>query len=201
MVPISFIQPAAPASPWSPRSPFSTAEPEIQDVSMEDASPFKIDLSSITLDDKLVATGNLTRDVQSPHKPNKTRKHRRSSPSDAEDEDDDENEEDDEVGALTTIPRRRRPFQKSLSEPLTTTNHNHHYTFTVPTPQLAHSEIPYLLLGCVFLLFRSFIAIKYSTVTYNSFLISHWSSGYFILHLGSFATFKKMWNIRCWNIN
>lgn len=145
--PVSFGRPSLPASPWSPRSPFSTTEIEIQDVSMEDASPFKVDSSPVTLAKKP--------EMKSPSKPSKSRKQRRGSPSDEEEEakqsgDEDEEEAGDQVGALTTIPRRRRPFQKSLSEPLTTTmNHNHHYTFTVPKPQLAHSEIPYLLLGYV----------------------------------------------------
>ncbi|GJJ08881.1 hypothetical protein Clacol_003101 [Clathrus columnatus] len=163
-----FNQPPASTTPWSPRSPLSTTEPDIQDVSMEDASPYK---NEPTSQSKSAVTDILTKYTRSKHKSDTSRR-RRGSPSADELEDDqsEDGEEDDELGALTTISRRRRPFQKSLSEPLTTTtNHNHHYTFTVPTPQLSHSEIPYLLLGYLQFFFNLSLVLGLLYLTYGFF--------------------------------
>jgi len=126
---------------------------EINDVSMHDASPTELDMPVPIKAERTVATGALSRVFRSRQK-QKLRTSRRGDRSRTYDDDADEtggedlSETDEEGEHVATTPHRRRGLQKSHSEPVTTTaNHNHHYTFHVPTPQLSHSEIPYVLLG------------------------------------------------------
>jgi hypothetical protein len=163
-VPFMFHQPApssTPSHPWVPSSSLRTMSqgppPEINDVVMQDISPPKPDISTMGSEVRPVATGGMSRVFRSRQKKKETSRglearRKRKDPDEADyDEMSDEiSSENDEPRELTRNPRHKRvgELQKSYSDPITTTaNHNHHYTFHMPTPQLSHSEIPYVLLG------------------------------------------------------
>ncbi|KAF8577542.1 hypothetical protein K439DRAFT_1639587 [Ramaria rubella] len=134
--------------PWNPKTVPQVAMPEPDDITMRDASPPKLD----SPETRALATGAMTRVFRARQKQrDKSRRSRlrRIDPDEDEhDSTDDDQTDHDELGDLVSVSRRRRGLQKSQSEPVTTTsNHNHHYTLHVPTPQLSHSEIPYMLLG------------------------------------------------------
>ncbi|KAF8503941.1 Di-sulfide bridge nucleocytoplasmic transport domain-containing protein [Hysterangium stoloniferum] len=169
------IPPSMPDPPWQPRSPMQQHQPEINDVSMDDASPPKLEMPVPITAERAVATGALSRVFRSRQK-QKFRTSRRGGRSRMYDEDADETDEEDltetdEEGELTaSTPHRRRGLQKSHSEPVTTTaNHNHHYTFHVPTPQLSHSEIPYILLGYLQFFFNLSLVITLLYLMYCFF--------------------------------
>lgn len=158
-VPFLMHQPPPPSQTsiyWTPKS---GPVVETNDVSMEDASPPRIEMPSPQVNERPIATGALIRVFRSRQKQRERsqggRRSRRRVERDDEEytSNDTQDESEDDVDVqLATSPRRGRGLKKSYSEPLaTTSNHNHHYTFHVSKPELSHSEIPYLLLGYVLL--------------------------------------------------
>lgn len=130
----------------------------MHDVIMHDVSPPKPEVSTANSEVRAVATGAMSRVFRARRKQNKetlrgqeTRRRKRKSVDEAEfeDPDDEISSENDEHRELASNPVRRKEgrLRKSYSDPITTSNHNHHYTLHMPTPQLSHSEIPYMLLG------------------------------------------------------
>lgn len=163
-VPFMFHQPplsSTPSHPWVPspnqRTTSQGPPPEINDVVMQDISPPKPEVSVGSSEVRAVATGAMSRVFRARQKNKETsrghearRKRKGPDGGDYEGMDDEFSSENDDSRELASIPRRRRKgeLRKAYSDPITTTaNHNHHYTFHVPTPQLSHSEIPYVLLG------------------------------------------------------
>jgi hypothetical protein len=210
-VPFLFNQAVPPSTPvhqWQPRSPMQQPQPEINDVPMHDAgSPLEMPVPSTA--ERVVATGALTRVFRSRQKQKggTPRGGGRSRRRDEDDEDetdgDDVTETDGEGELIPATPRRRKGLQKSYSEPITTTaNHNHHYTFNVPTPQLSHSEIPYVLLGYVVQIIDITISSQlFSTDICNSFLIYRLFWPYYTSCITFSVLFRKMWNKKWWKIH
>ena len=164
-VPFMFHQPSphsTPAHPWLPPSSLSSAKtplqmpvPELNDVTMQDTSPPKVEESNASHGSRAVATGAMSRVFRARQKSREQSRGgagRRTKTHPDEDEygrsDEEDASENEQFGELVSTPTRRRGLQKSYSEPVTTTaNHNHHYTLHMPTPRLSHSEVPYVLLG------------------------------------------------------
>lgn len=161
-VPFMFYQPApstTPSHPWVPSPSLQTVShgpsPEVNDVVMQDVSPPKPERSTTSSEARPVATGAMSRVFRARQKQKETSRSREvrrrrhvQDGGDSEEIGDEISSEDEPLEHSNGRRRGTGELRKFYSDPVTTTaNHNHHYTFHMPTQQLSHTEIPYVLLG------------------------------------------------------